>query len=95
MVAVVATVSAPVAAEDPVMSTVDDTMQVAGLEAAVGSDVTAHTRLMTPTKLFVGEAVMVAVFAVAAPATRESGPLLASVNFDGFTLITIVPVDPV
>jgi hypothetical protein len=30
---------------------------------------------------------MVAVFAVVAPATRESEPLFASVNLDGLTLI--------
>jgi len=88
-------VSVPLADEELVISRLGGTAHVAGLLAPVGCPVTAQLRLMTPTKLFVGDAVMVAVFAVAAPAIRENGPLLANVNFDGLTLITIVPVDPV
>ena len=77
------------------MSRLEGTLQVAGLTAGAGSVVTAQLRLMVPTKLLVGEAVIIAVFAVATPATKEIGPLLASVNFDGVMLMTMLPVDPV
>lgn len=77
------------------ISRLEGTAQVAGLTADAGSVVTVQLKLMVPTKLFVGEAVMVAELAVLAPAVKVMGPLLARVNFDGLTLMTIVAVEPV
>ena len=95
VVAVVPTVSVPLTDEEPVTSRLDGTVQVAGLVAAIGAVVIAQARLMTPTKLFVGVAVIVAVLAVVAPPTIEREPLLESVNFEGLTSITTVPLEPV
>jgi hypothetical protein len=71
------------------------TVQFAGLAAEAGSVVTAQLRLIVPTKLLIGEATMLTVLPVVAPAAIESGPLFAKVNFDGLTLMTTDPVDPV
>jgi hypothetical protein len=89
------TVSVPAADAEPVIFRLEGTAHVAGLTADDGSVLTAQVRLIDPMKLLVGEAVMVAVFAVLAPAAKEMEPLLPRVNFDGLTLTTMVDVDAV
>jgi hypothetical protein len=75
------------------MFMVDGTLQVIGLVALAGAFVMEHESLTTPAKLPEGDAVIVAVFPVAAPALIEIAP--ASSVKVAFVRVTVpLPADP-
>jgi hypothetical protein len=94
VVEVVVTVSVPIRAPVPVMSTVGVTEQVAGLVGLAGAVVTEQVRFTTPVNAFDGVTVIVAVSPEVAPATKLSEPLLLSViaGVGGAVTVTPTPV---
>ena len=73
--------------------TVDGTLQSIGLVAFAGDVVTAQERFTTPAKPPEGDAEIVEVFPVAAPALMAIAPAF-SVNVACDSVIVPVPVDP-
>lgn len=82
-------------AEAPVTATEGVTLQVAGLVGFAGVVVTAQVRLTAPVKPFDGVTEIVAVFPVAALASKVMGPLFERANVGTGAAVTVTVFVPV
>ena len=81
--------------EAPLMLTEGVTPQVAGLVAFAGVVVTAQVKATTPVNPFAGATVMVAVFPVAALASKVMGPLFVRAKLGVTAADTVTEFAPI